>query len=278
MTRALDKLAADIAMSLPGCRGYDAGTWWSGWRRHYWPADILRRGLRLYGYDKQTKSLFALLEISRGGSFTYRTLAEFRRKVQQVAGYSLERDHSYLRQLPLPKSEAPCIGYALKWKVVQDVEIPWRGRFPQLGWKRLAPGPLFAEVDPLQSFVEGDRAVRRHLAIERNARLRALARDYWRAQLGRLKCIACGFDFEKRYGSVGAGFIEMHHDKQLGVRTGRRRTKVRDLKPLCSNCHRMVHRDVKRSLSLAALKRVLRLTTARTPTRARAARAGGAER
>ncbi|MFN8624563.1 MAG: HNH endonuclease [Candidatus Binatia bacterium] len=72
--------------------------------------------------------------------------------------------------------------------------------------------------------------------------------------------------------------MEMHHDEPLSERKGRSHTKVRDLKPLCSNCHRMIHRDAKNPLSLVALKGALRLTTARTPTRARAARAGGAGR
>lgn len=272
------KLAADAAMSLKGYRGYDSGSWWSGWKRHHWPADMLRPGFRFYAYDKQSRFLFALVEIVRGRSFTYRTLAEFRRKVKQIAGYWPDRDDAYWKKLPLPRNGEPCTGYAIRWKALKEVNIPWRGRFPQLGWARLSAETLVADVDPLQSFAEGDRTIRRHLAIERDARLRALAKDYWRSQLGRLRCLVCGFDFEKRYGAVGAEFIEMHHDRSLGSRKGRRQTKVKDLKPLCSNCHRIIHRDVKRPLSLLALKRTLRLTAARTPTRASAARAGGAGR
>lgn len=265
-------------MSLKGYRGYDSGTWWSGWKRHYWPADMLRPGFRFYAYDKQTRSLFALVEVVRGRSFTYRTLAEFGRRVKQIAGYSPNRTDPHWKKLPLPKTGGRSTGYAIRWKVVRKVNIPWLGRFPQLGWARLSGETLIADIDPLQSFAEGDRTIRRHLTIERDARLRALAKDYWRAQLGRLRCLVCNFDFEKRYGSIGAEFIEMHHDKPLGKRKGRRQTKVRDLKPLCSNCHRMVHREVKNPLSLLVLKRMLRLTTAPTPTRASAARAGGAGR
>ncbi len=278
MPTVADKLVADAVMSLKGYRGDDSGSWWAGWKRHYWPADMLRRGFRFYAYDKQSRSLFALVEVVRGRSFTYRTLAEFSKKIRQIVGHSPNRENAYWNKLPLPTKGHPCTGYAIRWKTIRNVNIPWRGRFPQLGWARLSEDTLIADIDPLQAFGEGDRTVRRHLAIERDARLRALAKDYWRSQLGRLRCLVCGFDFEKRYGPVGAEFIEMHHDKPLGEREGRRYTKVKDLKPLCSNCHRIVHRDVKSPLSLAALKRMLRLTTARTPTRARAARAGGAGR
>lgn len=256
----------------------DATSWWAGWERHYWPADMLRPGFRFYAYDKHSRSLFALVEVVRGRSFTYRTLAEFSRKVRQLVGYSPHRENAYWRGLPLPRKGRPCTGYAIRWKVVRNVNIPWRSRFPQLGWARLSGDSLIPDSDPLQSFAEGDRTVRRHLAIERDSRLRPLAKEYWRGKLGRLRCLVCGFDFEKRYGLVGAEFIEMHHDEPLSERKGRSHTKVRDLKPLCSNCHRMIHRDAKNPLSLVALKGALRLTTARTPTRARAARAGGAGR
>jgi 5-methylcytosine-specific restriction protein A len=56
-------------------------------------------------------------------------------------------------------------------------------------------------------------------------------------------CGACGFDFGRTYGSIGAGYIEVHHRvpvSQLG--TGYIVDPVLDLIPLCANCHAMVHR------------------------------------
>lgn len=58
------------------------------------------------------------------------------------------------------------------------------------------------------------------------------------------KCVVCGFDFEKEYGSIGHEFIEVHHivpvssiGKEYVV------NPVLDLRPLCSNCHSMIHRN-----------------------------------
>ena len=34
-------------------------------------------------------------------------------------------------------------------------------------------------------------------------------------------CIACGFDFEKTYGTHGKGFIEVHHIKPLSTYDGK---------------------------------------------------------
>lgn len=56
-------------------------------------------------------------------------------------------------------------------------------------------------------------------------------------------CQVCGFNFEEVYGSLGSGFIEVHHIKPLysyGKET--EINPIEDLVCLCSNCHRMIHR------------------------------------
>jgi len=55
-------------------------------------------------------------------------------------------------------------------------------------------------------------------------------------------CAVCGFDFERAYGSFAAGFIEVHHKtpvSQLGSSTTI--DPVKDLVPLCPNCHAAIH-------------------------------------
>jgi predicted HNH restriction endonuclease len=59
--------------------------------------------------------------------------------------------------------------------------------------------------------------------------------------LGRLACEACGFDFHEQYGDRGEGFIECHHTKPVHTLKPGQKTKIGDLRLLCSNCHRMVH-------------------------------------
>ncbi|GFM34182.1 HNH endonuclease [Desulfovibrio subterraneus] len=58
-----------------------------------------------------------------------------------------------------------------------------------------------------------------------------------------LECVVCGFNFEKFYGPLGQGFIEIHHVNPLHEKDGEREVDpVKDLVPVCSNCHRMLHR------------------------------------
>jgi len=45
------------------------------------------------------------------------------------------------------------------------------------------------------------------------------------------------------YGELGEGFVEVHHIVPVSQMGGSYRIDpVRDLVPLCSNCHSMVHR------------------------------------
>ncbi|MNE42714.1 HNH endonuclease [compost metagenome] len=56
------------------------------------------------------------------------------------------------------------------------------------------------------------------------------------------KCKACNFDFRETYGSIGAGFIHVHHIIPLAtIRQGYQVDPINDLVPLCPNCHAILH-------------------------------------
>jgi 5-methylcytosine-specific restriction protein A len=53
----------------------------------------------------------------------------------------------------------------------------------------------------------------------------------------------CSFDFRKTYGELGDGYIHVHHRTDLSKRDGEYEVDpIRDLVPLCPNCHAMIHR------------------------------------
>jgi hypothetical protein len=57
-------------------------------------------------------------------------------------------------------------------------------------------------------------------------------------------CCACGFDFGATYRRLGAGFIIVHHLYPLGESRGRRRVDAFEhLRPVCANCHYMLHTE-----------------------------------
>jgi predicted HNH restriction endonuclease len=84
----------------------------------------------------------------------------------------------------------------------------------------------------------------------RNRKIVALAKQHHGTT-----CAVCDFDFAKTYGSHGEGFIEMHH--LYPIAGGTRKTSVEDLRPVCANCHRMLHRG-KELLSIGELKVIIK--------------------
>ena len=58
-----------------------------------------------------------------------------------------------------------------------------------------------------------------------------------------LACVVCGLRFEERYGALGAGFIHVHHVVPLSeLGPDYEVDPARDLRPVCPNCHAMLHR------------------------------------
>jgi 5-methylcytosine-specific restriction enzyme A len=70
-----------------------------------------------------------------------------------------------------------------------------------------------------------------------------------------LNCVVCGFNFEKVYGERGKDFIEVHHVNPLST-IGEQIVidPKEDLVPVCSNCHRMIHRRKDNVLTVDDLK------------------------
>jgi 5-methylcytosine-specific restriction protein A len=85
---------------------------------------------------------------------------------------------------------------------------------------------------------EGTRLDVRATRYERNPHARKACIDHYG-----LSCVACGFNFEATYGDIGRGFIHVHH--LTPVSAGERSTvdPVKDLRPVCPNCHAMAHRE-----------------------------------
>lgn len=113
-----------------------------------------------------------------------------------------------------------------------------------------------AEID---SVMEGQVLYKLHKVRERNRKINEAKKKSVLKEKGELKCEACEFDFEKAYGHMGKGYIECHHLIPLFNFQVNKETKLEDIALLCSNCHRMIHKD----LTISTIKEFkLRLITA----------------
>jgi 5-methylcytosine-specific restriction protein A len=74
-------------------------------------------------------------------------------------------------------------------------------------------------------------------SYERNREARSACLAHYGAQ-----CIVCGFIFANRYGDIAADFIEVHHLVPLSeIKNEYKVDPIRDLRPVCSNCHSVLH-------------------------------------
>lgn len=86
--------------------------------------------------------------------------------------------------------------------------------------------------------VEGNQKLLVSKQYERNPINRKLC-----LMLKGYKCAVCGFDFEQFYGPLGKNYIEVHHLIPVSMMGPNYQVDYsKDLVPLCSNCHSMVHR------------------------------------
>jgi 5-methylcytosine-specific restriction protein A len=101
---------------------------------------------------------------------------------------------------------------------------------------------------------------------EEGSRFRVEVNIYERNREARNKCVShygahcsvCNFDFESAYGDIGKGFIHVHHLVPLSkVTKSYIVDPVRDLRPVCPNCHAMIHRR-NPAFSISELKKRLK--------------------
>ena len=94
------------------------------------------------------------------------------------------------------------------------------------------------ELAELNKYIEGGKstvsvAIRKRSASAKEACLKHYG----------CACTACGFDFERTYGDIGKGFIHVHHLRSLSSVEGEFEVDpIRDLSPVCPNCHAMIHK------------------------------------
>ncbi len=117
------------------------------------------------------------------------------------------------------------------------------------GWERRARDEFFRacnmifqeevegeEVSP-GIYLEGGANRRSYLIFDRSRK----AREECIRHFGPV-CVVCGFDFSKHYGQQFAGTIHVHHLVEISTRYGQYQINpIRDLRPVCPNCHTTLH-------------------------------------
>lgn len=110
------------------------------------------------------------------------------------------------------------------------------GKAKDLGSGRISHITYPDEVDA--DTVEGAKKKVTVNTFERNAAARQKCIEHYG-----YKCSVCGFDFVAEYGERGRNFIHVHHIVPLShIGESYEVDPVEDLRPICPNCHAMIHR------------------------------------
>lgn len=118
---------------------------------------------------------------------------------------------------------------------------------------------FYSEDDTIE---EGKASVEQKKAKERSRKLREAAIQHYTIN-GKIACAACGFDFFDKYGSYGDGYIQIHHEKPIcqysdeGV-SEHIKNAIEYVKPLCANCHCILHRRKANIMSVAKLAEIIK--------------------
>ncbi|GIX01938.1 MAG: hypothetical protein KatS3mg112_0875 [Thermogutta sp.] len=163
------------------------------------------------------------------------------------------------RKVLLPLSELRRISQKVNWTPqISGIEIPedvaaklekrWTEFYRRFGKKvRKIARSRAAEKDDFQipeeadinkEFIEG---ARQQIVVNRYERSSA-ARQACIKYHG-LKCSVCGMSFEEVYGDIGRDYIHVHHLVPPSAIGKRYRLDPKEhLRPVCANCHAMIHR------------------------------------
>ncbi len=75
-------------------------------------------------------------------------------------------------------------------------------------------------------------------AHERNSGARRICLEFYGTN-----CSVCNFNFKDGYGEIGGNFIHVHHLKPLSeIGKEYELNPIQDLRPVCPNCHAMLHK------------------------------------
>jgi 5-methylcytosine-specific restriction enzyme A len=195
--------------------------------------------LSQYRAPQHTTSASDLAEIigAAGHSVVNAQYGRMGRMFCNVLGYDPDTRRSGARRwwtvLSIGYQTSAGFLWQLHPQVVQAIEL--------VGWAHPSELPCLPEELPSSA---------RHVLVEGSSQA-VLVNSYERSRTARVaciehfgaRCVVCGFDFGRVYGSEAEGLIQVHHLRPLAEIRGEYEVDpINDLRPVCPNCHLVMHR------------------------------------
>ncbi len=137
-------------------------------------------------------------------------------------------------------------GISIKSEILDELEKVW---FNFVTTNNLRHNSFFAEdIEEQTVYTEGTPSQITQTKYERNPYARKKCIEHYGTS-----CSVCRFNFEKAFGEIGKDFILVHHLTQI-AKIGETYSvdPIKDLRPVCPNCHSMIHRR-KEAISIRPL-------------------------
>ena len=146
--------------------------------------------------------------------------------------------------------EPQASGTTIPDDVADQLERDWASF---VGHPSIIKNPPLAEEIESKTFLEGTARQVTVNTYERSPEARTICINHYG-----LNCFVCGFNFKNTYGIIGEGFIHVHHLKPISeTGKGYKINPLKDLRPVCPNCHAMLHQR-KPTYSIEELKAILK--------------------
>lgn len=128
-------------------------------------------------------------------------------------------------------------GISIRPEIVEELEAVW---FDFLITQNIIQNPSTStENKEKEVYIEGTANQITQTRYERNPYARTACIKHYG-----YSCSVCEFDFERRFGVLGKDFIHVHHLTQVSmVGKSYEVDPIKDLRPVCPNCHAMLHRE-----------------------------------
>ena len=176
---------------------------------------------------------------------------------------------SHLGWTSVQKLLEPTSSVHVFWRSLNVAAFEYAGRATSVEVFDTSPVQILwsFEESPLarpELYIQSPEQVERGEYLEGAVR-QVLVNAYERARTARqacinhygLACAVCGLRLKDRYGALGAGFIHVHHVVSLSeLGPDYKLDPVRDLRPVCPNCHSILHRQ-QPALSIETLRGIL---------------------
>jgi 5-methylcytosine-specific restriction enzyme A len=154
------------------------------------------------------------------------------------------------RALPSVHWNTQASGISISPEAAGQIERLWVALLKSCGQSATE---LAEEIATPQMFFEGATRIISVNAYERDPRARAACIKHYG-----ISCYVCGMEFSTAYGPLGEGFIHVHHILPLS-KIGKRYQidPVRHLRPVCPNCHSMLHRQPDSVIPVEKLRKIV---------------------